>query len=243
MKAIKAFLQNTLFIKNGTCPICDKVLFSHDHYCCPTCFRALPLNHHNTCRSCGRGLSDQNKKTCSRCLEENYPFAGGYAHYHYDQGAKRLVAALKFKNRPNLGIYLGGRLDFRTCPWISEIDLIMPIPIHPKRLKDRGYNQSLYISQGILEGLQARGQEGPGLSRALVRRHNSPHQVGLSRDERATNIIGAFDLLDPRMIEGKKILLVDDVLTTGATLGEAANSLIEGGAGAVYLAVLAALNE
>lgn len=241
MNPIKAFLQNNLFIKNGTCPICGKVLFSRNHYCCQTCFKALPLNHHNKCDSCGRGLIDQNKELCSRCLEENYPFSGGYAHYHYYQGAAKLVAALKFKNRPHLATYLGGQLDLKGCSWIGEIDLIIPIPIHPKRLEDRGYNQSLYIAKGILAGLG--GGQRVSLNQTLARSYNSPHQRGLSRADRATNIIGAFDLVDPTVIEGKKILLVDDVLTTGATLGEAARTLMEGGAAAVYLAVLAALGE
>lgn len=244
LKGLKHFLQNNLFLKNGTCPICGQVLLTGDQYYCPACYQTLPVNAGPTCLTCGRPLQDPLKNTCRPCLSEKYPFSGGYAHFHYQKAGKKSIAALKFNNRPHLGTFIGQQMSLKNCPWIGQIDLIMAIPIHPQRLKDRGYNQSDFIAQGIFKQLRkTQGQPDLAISKTLFRSHHTAHQVGQSKAARRDNMIGAFDLLDPQEIAGKNILLVDDVLTTGATLGEAANTLIEGGAATVYIAVIAALSD
>lgn len=241
MNKLIKILQDNLFLKNGSCPICGRVLFHSADYCCEPCLRELPLNSGPTCRLCGRGLNDD-KKACSHCLKENYPFSGGYAHFHYFLGAKKIIAAIKFNNRPNLATWVMENIDYSKIPWISQIDFIEAIPIHQKRRAKRGYNQSDYIAIGVYNQLKTL-KTSVKITHHLIRSHNNPYQRGQSQKKRLENINGVFDLVNPRELTGKKILLVDDVLTTGATLGEAANTLIEGGAAAVYTLVIAALSE
>ncbi|HEY5555478.1 ComF family protein [Acetobacterium sp.] len=244
------FLENNLFLKNGTCPICGKVLFMTDHFLCSGCDEDLPVINGPTCESCGRLVFATDRPRCKACAKGNFPFAGGYAWLFYHQSGKALVHAIKFKNRPNLGIWAGTQIgrELAKIHWSKELELIIPVPLHPSRLEDRGYNQSEKIARGILAGLE----ESFALSQTklpelkpqhLRRSRNTPHQVGQGREERLTNLLGAFSAEQLESLQGKKVLVVDDVLTTGATLAEVAATLLEAGAKQVYIATVCAVAE
>ena len=244
------FLENNLFLKNGTCPICGKVLFITDHFLCSGCEEELPWINGPTCEGCGRLVFVTNRPRCKACAIGNFPFAGGYAWLHYHHSGKALVHAIKFKNRPNLGIWAGTQMgrELAKIPWVKEIDFIMPVPLHQSRLEDRGYNQSEKIARGIVAGLEESFalslDKLPSLKLETLRRsRNTPHQVGQGREERLTNLLGAFSAEYLEEFQGKRILVVDDVLTTGATLAEVAATLLEAGAKAVYIATVCAVAE
>ena len=271
-----SFLENNLFLKNGTCPICGKVLFVTDNFLCRQCWEDLPRINNPTCERCGRPIFRAKRKHCSVCAKLNLPFAGGYAYLRYEDSAKDLVHAIKFKDRPHLGIWIGIRMGEAIAgqEWAADIDYIVPVPLHPNRLGERGYNQSEKIARGILEGLvQADGKAeqpdapaAPPFSRNpdqplhpappfpaaaavrlgpqyLRRSRDTPHQIGQGRAERLRNLTGAFSAEAVEDIQGKTILLVDDVLTTGATLSEASATLLEAGAKRVYIATVCAVAE
>ncbi|WKY46985.1 ComF family protein [Eubacteriaceae bacterium ES3] len=243
-EAINSFLGEFLFLKNGTCPVCGKVLFWGDAFLCAECEKRKPLNNGPVCQSCGRALTDNQKLVCKHCRQEEDPFSGGLCLFHYQEDSRKMITDLKFKNRPGLAVYLGQEMGkaIKTQDWINKVDLIMPIPIHPERRKERGYNQS----EKIAEGLAAELPENLAIHLAndnLFRSHNNPHQIGQSLKKRKENMLGVFDLSNPREVYKKNILLVDDVLTTGATLFEAAATLRDGGAGKIFIAVIAALDD
>jgi predicted amidophosphoribosyltransferase len=270
------FLEKNLFLKNGTCPICGKVLFVTDNYLCRQCWEDLPRINNPTCERCGRPIFRAKRKHCSVCAKQNLPFAGGYAYLRYEDSARDLVHAIKFKDRPHLGIWTGVQMGgaIAVQKWAKDIDYIVPVPLHPNRLGERGYNQSEKIARGILEGLvQADGGVGPPDGTAvkplspnlrpprrtftpslkvpsvrlgpqyLRRSRDTPHQIGQGRAERLRNLTGAFSAEYVEDIQGKTILLVDDVLTTGATLSEASATLLEAGAKRVYIATVCAVAE
>jgi len=244
------FLENNLFLKNGTCPICGKVLFMTDHFLCSTCEEDLPWINGPTCEGCGRLVFVANRHRCKACAKGNFPFAGGYAWLFYHQSGKVLVHAIKFKNRPNLGIWAGTQAgkELAKLPWAKDLELIIPVPLHPSRLEERGYNQSEKIAQGILAGLAESFALSPAklpeLKPKLLRRsRNTPHQVGQGREVRLKNLLGAFSAESLETLQGKRILVVDDVLTTGATLAEVAATLLEAGAKEVYIATVCAVAE
>ncbi|MBC3797236.1 ComF family protein [Acetobacterium tundrae] len=237
------FLENNLFLKNGTCPICGKVLFVTDNFLCRQCDEELPKINNPTCQRCGRPIFRSNRKLCSICSKQNLPFGGGYAFLRYEDSGKTLVHAIKFKDRPNLGIWVGIRMGkaIAQCEWGKEIDIIIPVPLHPNRLEERGYNQSEKITQGIRTGLLPLS---PVLGPQYLRRiRDTPHQMGQGREQRLVNLTGAFSAENIEEIQGKTILLVDDVLTTGATLSEAAATLLEAGAKKVVVATVCAVAE
>lgn len=111
---------------------------------------------------------------------------------------------------------------------VPDFDLLMPIPLHAKRKKWRGFNQAEIIAKDLAEKFKVK------LGRGLIRNRETKTQVGLSKDERKKNISGAFSLISTVGVKGKNILLVDDVYTTGATMSEACKVLKKAGAGEVW---------
>ncbi len=138
------------------------------------------------------------------------------------------IHALKYADARALAVPLGDRLavSYRLLGW--TLDMIIPVPLHTTRLRERGYNQSQLIGERMAQSLSL-----PCFPSALTRVRSTASQVGLSRSERQQNLHDAFHA-DPRLISGQRILLIDDVQTTGATLQEAAHALFNVGAVAVY---------
>ncbi|MDP2843945.1 MAG: ComF family protein [Acetobacterium sp.] len=245
-QTLLTFLENNLFLKNGTCPICGKVLFVTNRFLCHQCEDDLPRINNPTCRRCGRPIFAADRDVCIPCAKLNLPFSGGYAHLNYQDAGKKLVAAIKFKDSPHLGIWVGRQIGeaIAQSDWIKAVDFIIPIPLHPNRLQERGYNQSQKIAEGILQGLSQNISISPLLAtQILVRSRDTPHQIGQGREERLSNLTGAFTVDQIETIQNKTILLVDDVLTTGATLAESAATLLEAGAAKVCIASLCAVAE
>ena len=148
------------------------------------------------------------------------------ALYYFSKTSKvqTLLHLLKYGDRPMIGIQLGrwyGHL-LKEQAHYSTIDLIIPVPLHPKRERQRGYNQSTQFAIGLSEALNI-----PYRSSVLERQIYTPTQTGKNRVERLENVLTAFHLKEKDVIAGKNVLLVDDVLTTGATLEACALQLLE----------------
>jgi ComF family protein len=158
------------------------------------------------------------------------------AALRYDDVARDLVHALKFRDRLDLAPTLGGWMARAGQQLIVEADALVPVPLHWRRLWSRRFNQSAALARIIAEecGL-------PVLPDVLRRVRATPHQVGLTRAERAQNVQGAFRVPDAARgaVSGRRLILVDDVLTSGATLDACARALLRAGAAAVDVLVLA----
>lgn len=149
----------------------------------------------------------------------------------YDSVWKEIVHRLKYNDRTDLADPLAELISAKVD---LEYDLIVPVPLHPKRLKERGYNQSALLAKKI-----AKDTGFKCVFNALLKKENSAHQVGYSAKERVENVKGTFMLSPSVDIKGKDVLLIDDVITTGATLNECAKVLKENGAGRVDVMTLA----
>ena len=123
-----------------------------------------------------------------------------------------------------MGIYLGRQLGFQLMdsPLFREVDIILPVPLHPKKEHRRGYNQSAMIARGLEQSMTARF-----LPDNLIRIVHSASQTKKSRYSRWENVKGIFDLTKPALLQGKHILLVDDVITTGATLEACSETILQ----------------
>jgi ComF family protein len=142
------------------------------------------------------------------------------------------ICEFKYQKKPHLGVPLAS-LIANDISNIS-VDYVMAIPLHPSRLRSREFNQSLLLARQIANTLSL-----PYLIDAIIRTRKTPPQVGLSKKERNENMKGAFQVVQPDDIKDRRILLIDDVYTTGATLKEGAKTLMNAGAKEVIIATVA----
>ena len=146
--------------------------------------------------------------------------------YSFNKGSKvqHLIHQLKYRGKKEIGVSLGKHYgnELKTAPLFSTASIIVPVPLHSKKLKKRGYNQSETFAQGLAESMRA---ENP--SDVLIRTFASETQTKKSRFARWKNVEEIFKVASPEKITGKHVLLVDDVVTTGATLEACANKILE----------------
>ena len=201
---------------------------SADSLLCPACTDSLPRLTGERCPVCA--LPTPAAEICGACLKQAPHFDATQAVFRYDFPVDRLIQALKYAHRLACADFLAGELARLSTP--LQPDLIVPVPLSAARLAQRGFNQSLEMARPLARALGAPLE----ISRIQRRRDTTP-QASLPWKERAKNIRHAFDCeID---LAGKTVLLVDDVMTTGATLDELARTLKAHGAARVENRVLA----
>ena len=212
---MKAFFQNllqTLF--PSTCACCGDVLMVGEKQICINCLVNLSATHY----------SSHDDNHTERQLAGRIPLQNATSIYVFRHGntVQQLIHAMKFHGNSDLCILMGRQmgLELLQSGRFDDIDLLVPVPLHWRRRLQRGYNQSELLCQGIG---QIMGR--PVNTRAVVR-HRYTHQQSLQTSaDREENVKDAFRLRRPEDIQGKHILLVDDVLTTGATLASCCDAL------------------
>lgn len=167
---------------------------------------------------------------CGRCSSKTPPYTQVYAVGLYEETLRRAVQQFKFNQRIGLDRPLG-RLLVRQLPGSGGFDLIVPVPLHPRRLRERSYNQSLLLAREVGRSLQV-----PVAGHLLQRTRDTESQRQFSAAAREENIRRAFRLQG--RLAGEKILLVDDVMTTGATVTACSRELLRGGGREVQVAVV-----
>lgn len=210
----------------GNCLLCAAP--SRETLLCPACAADLPSQPEDSCPQCGEQSAPGLR--CGTCLKHAPHFASTTALFRYDFPANRLVQALKYGHQLAVAAWLGELLSEHLRDHAA--DLVVPLPLHPERLRERGFNQAIEIARPI-----ARKLGKPLALEALHRIRATPPQAELKLKARAKNVRGAFECRQE--IEGRRILLVDDVMTSGATLDEAARILMLHGAAQVDVAVAA----
>ena len=197
---------------------------------CVACLVAMP-DPACCCRRCGYVLPGRGAK-CQACRGLRLAFTGTCAADLYRGRLKTVIHRYKYGGQMHLAGPLGRLLarQIRRCPW-PAFSAVVPVPLHPRRLSDRGYDQSLLLAQVIGTELDV------PLKVALVRTRSTKSQTRLGSAERWENMQEAFTGVPGTALSGN-ILLVDDLLTTGATAHYAAEALLNAGASAVYLAVI-----
>jgi ComF family protein len=149
--------------------------------------------------------------------------ASSFAYFTKDGLLQHLLHALKYQGKKEIGIFLGRQFGYalQGIPWTNTIDLILPVPLYIKRYKERGFNQSKLLAQGLQEILTI-----PIDATILQRVRNTESQTLKTREDRANNMKDAFVVAKGELLKNKHVLLIDDVLTTGATLEACANVLV-----------------
>ena len=175
---------------------------------------------------------------CPACEARPRRFGRARAACLYDEHSRELILRLKHADRPEIGALFARWLLRAAAPLLDEADAIAPVPLHRSRLFARRYNQAAEIARPL-----ARLCGKPYLADALARRRATATQGGRSGRGRRINVKGAFDVPRPAQVEGRRIVLIDDVLTTGATAEACAAALLGAGARSVSLAVVARVRE
>jgi ComF family protein len=220
------------------CISCSAPVVS-DFGLCAECWRETPFIAGLVCDQCGiplpGGEPDENVR-CDDCMTIARPWDRGRAALLYRDNGRRLVLALKHGDRMDLARPAASWLRKAAAPILLPGMLVVPVPLHWLRLVQRKFNQAALLSRGIA---RAAGLE--HCPDALVRRRSTGSQDGKTRDVRFANLIGAFAVPKRRekRIEGRDILLVDDVMTSGATFAAATEVLFSAGARSVSVLSLA----
>ncbi len=242
MNMLRRFL-NTLtdIVYPKACLICKKKLRDIacvDNLVCLECWGKIKKNPPPFCRSCGRHLEKPiYRNICPPCVRRQPHFDRAFSPCVYEGTIKELIHAFKYQGKD----YLGPTLTRLMTEFIEEynlpmdiLDLVIPVPLHKVRLREREFNQAQ-----ILSGHIARKFGKNDSHDSLKRLRLTKTQTELEMDERLLNVKGSFVTVKNEAVKGKNILLVDDVLTTGATCSEAAYALKDAGANIVFVLTLA----
>ena len=227
------------------CRACGGTIYGRDaEYFCGVCWPKIRLVSHPLCNRCGRPFPDAggDDHHCAACLTRTPYFVRARAWGCYpreeitEHPLRQVVQKFKYGRKVSLGKPLG-RLMAQGCQEFLDachVDLIIPLPLHPKRLRWRGFNQSLLLARQVSHMVQV-----PIDPFALHRNRETPPQTQLTEDERRKNVRGAFAIDTGKPFKEKSVLLVDDVYTSGATVNECSRVLVRGGAKEVYVLTLA----
>ncbi|WP_374384817.1 double zinc ribbon domain-containing protein [Dongia sp.] len=220
------------------CLKCGEVVSTASAGLCPTCWGALSFLGEPCCSCCGHPFEFDLgvDALCAACLESPPPFDRARAVLRYDEASRDLILAFKHADRTALAPSFAAWAQRAGRDLIADCDLIAPVPLHWSRLFARRYNQAALLANAL--GKATGKPTAPDL---LLRRRATVRQGHLGRLARARNVAGAFALNPKRadMLAGRKVLLVDDVVTTGATISQCAAALRRGGAAAVHVLAVA----
>jgi len=215
-------------------------------FCCSNCVSAPAAISSPMCTCCGvtfKSRQDQNH-LCGDCMVQPKKFSLARAALSGDPQVMAVIHRFKYAGKTQLAWPLGGlMLSVFMRHWQgAQVDWILPVPLHPQKFRSRGFNQSYLLIdrwKAIAKAMQISLPNISILTNALIRTRVTVAQTGLGRAQRLKNVKGAFSVQSPEKIYGKRVLVVDDVYTTGATANECARILLKSGAERVDVLTLA----
>lgn len=218
-----------LLIFPSFCRVCSGLLAGLDErIICRPCWKKIPLPPAGYCLSCGRFLSgDDQPSYCFGCQQERKVFSVHRSCTRYEGMAKEIIWLFKYGKIKVLGKKLASlAIDRLEGDGIfSGVEVIVPVPLHPKKERTRGFNQAAEIARSLGQRLKIRVAP-----RALIKVRDNLAQASLEAESRRENVRGVYDIRERGKIEGKVVLLVDDVYTTGSTIAECSRILRKAGA-------------
>ena len=218
------------------CRICDSLLTGASRVpICRECLNSFAAPREGSCEVCGHTLSwmtaaKQEVTVCRACQQKTFAFERARSYGIYDGALVKAILLLKWERMEPLGAWFGERLAEMARQEGGKLaaDLVVPVPLHRERERERGYNQAGLISKPLARKLGL-----PHKAVLLMRTRPRPNKQVLSLEERWESVRGAFATRPGSQVDKKRVLLVDDVMTTGATLDACARALLESGAKSV----------
>ena len=221
------------------CSICGALMRENKKFSfCPECLSLIYFIQSPHCTCCGLPFPDMEGEDhlCEECIVSKQSFSVARALGKYDKTLLEAIHLLKYRGKIAMGEVMGRLMaerEYKSLA-IGNYSLIIPVPLHPKRLKERGFNQSLVLAREIARKFSI------SLDFSILKRnvHTKP-QTMLKKKDRMLNVKGAFEVKNAEKIKGEKILLIDDVYTTGSTVRECSRVLIRHKAAEVAVLTLA----
>ena len=233
-------LLSFLFVAEHNCILCDRELPKPTRYrLCNSCYASLEVIGEKHCLKCGTMLFSE-ENYCLDCQNHEKHFDRAFSPVAYTDGAASLVTALKFRGKKHLAEPMAKWMIDRFLEEEIAADAVLPVPLHPNRKKERGYNQSELLAEVIAEGLRL-----PLDLTSVVREKDTLASSGLTggRAAREENLKDAFKVLHGDKVKDKVVLVVDDVITTGTTSSELSRVLKKAGAKKVYVLTFASTRQ
>lgn len=226
------------FVLPHSCPLCHCFVTSTG--LCSDCWHGLRPIAAPSCAACGRPLAYALLHSlCAPCLITPFKASKIRAGYCYDAASRQLILPFKHADRLDIAPVMAGMIAAPFQLLAATADLVVPVPLHRTRYLKRRYNQSAELARWLCRNHPNRIEFAPHL---LVRAKATPSMAGLTKSQREQNVRRAFQLANPvakEVLAGKNILLIDDVMTTGATLNSCTQTLLEAGAHSVSALVFA----
>ena len=237
IRSIAGVLADSVFPRR--CPVCEEIVRTPGSLICEDCLRSIPFVREPVCMKCGRTVSDPSAELCRDCAGRAKSFDYGVALTDYDDLMQRVITDIKYRNRREYVRPFGRLFFLRLGETLRAMrpDCLVPVPVHPSRRRARGFNQAELLAGEIsaCSGIPVRAD-------LLLRTGRTEAQKELSPDERIRNLEGAFSA-EPLPAGIRRVILVDDIYTTGST-AEACTRVLKGaGAEKVFTAVLAIVPE
>ncbi len=234
IERVSAFLGHVSdWLYPRLCPSCDQVSDRSGRHLCWACFSRMELHTESLCTVCGAPVEGRpaHAFVCSVCKAARPAFDKTRAAGHFHGVLRDQIHQFKYARalwlKHDLTDLLYGCLMAHFSP--VAVDVVVPVPLHPVRLRERSYNQAALLSQALARRIDRRCDE-----RSLVRVRKTETQTLFDAAHRRMNILGAFEVARPEWVTGRCVLLIDDVMTTGATLNECARVLKRAGAQTVW---------
>lgn len=214
------------------CPVCQDIVTSGDGsgLICPDCRKRLPYVKHPCCMKCGKEIGEEDVEYCSDCIRIPKHFIKGFPIFNYTEPIQKGIMAFKYYNRREYAEFYGEEMWNRYAESYKQIrpDGILPVPLHWRKKRSRGYNQAEVLAIRLGQRLQV-----PVYTKLLVRQIYTTPQKELNDKERLNNLKKAF-LFRENDVKLNRILLVDDIYTTGATIEACTQALLQAGVEQVY---------
>ncbi len=210
------------------CCLCDRALTNNEEIICFLCRSELPKTNFTDIK--------ENELVKRFYGKLKIDFGTSFLHFYKAGITQKLLHQFKYNNYPEIGELIGNWLGHEMLKnkSIGNMDIIIPVPLHPKKEKKRGYNQSLFFAQGISEVTKI-----PIQQNALKRNLYNESQTHKTKEKRWENVENAFHVTDRKVLENKNVLLIDDVITTGATLEACGSQLLKCGVLSLSIATMA----
>lgn len=217
------------------CPICDGIVVPWGELCCRACLERIRYIGEHYCMKCGKGLTREEREFCSDCQKRRHFFQRGRSLYTYESAAGALFR-FKYQGRQEYADFFAEQLYTYLGRDIQAMnaDMMIPVPLHRSRLKERGYNQAELLGRALAKRLDI-----PFRADLVTRCRKTVPQKQLSLSQRQNNLKRAFKLSE-NDVELDAVIIVDDIYTTGSTADALSEILIEGGVKRTYVVTLAA---